>query len=58
MQAGAAIDQTSVKPTNLQGGSNYGTPVEKNVQMSNGNMVSEQTAQDLIDKYNATLIGG
>jgi hypothetical protein len=27
MQAGAAIDQTSVKPTNLQGGSNNSTPV-------------------------------
>jgi hypothetical protein len=27
MQAGAAIDQASVKPTNLQGGSNNSTPV-------------------------------
>ena len=27
MQAGAAIDQTSAKPTNLQGGSNYGKDI-------------------------------
>ena len=56
MSIGSAVDQASASHQSVTGGSNNGTIVEKHVEMANGNKVSEQTAQDLIDKYNATLI--
>jgi hypothetical protein len=58
MSIGSAIDQGTMAKQSMTGGSNNSTSAEKTVELNNGQRVSEQTARDLLDKYNATSIGG
>ena len=61
--AAGAIEQAGVQKTNLAGGYNNSTPAPtpaptteaKPIEMANGETLDSQTAQDRIDKYNATL---